>query len=92
MDEFTEQVLADQTVPADVKTGATNSSNAYITALKDCITQAGGDPDSMTGSASAATEEASYKTEADIIVIGGGAAGMSAAISASDAGKSVILL
>ncbi|MBQ8068463.1 MAG: FAD-dependent oxidoreductase [Solobacterium sp.] len=92
MDEFTEQVLADQTVPADVKTGATNSSNAYITALKDCITQAGGDPDSMTGDASASEEGASYKTEADIIVIGGGAAGMSAAISASDAGKSVILL
>lgn len=90
IEELINTVISTQSVP-DAVTGATISSNAFIEAFKDTVKQAGADPDALKGTETA-KEETSYKTEADIIVIGAGAAGMSAAITASEKGKSVILL
>lgn len=90
IDDLVEEVLSTQTVNVDTVSGATYSSTAFITSIKDCVTQAGADPESLSGNGS--STEITYETEADIIVVGGGAAGMSAAIAATDAGASVILL
>lgn len=93
IDTLIARTLEAQAIPADTVSGATVSSTAYITALKDAIRQAGGDPETMTNATSmAAVEEIEYITEADLIVIGGGAAGMTAAVTAHDSGLSVILL
>ena len=93
IEELTKQTLENQAVPADTVSGATISSNAYLEALKDAITQAGGDPESMVSTAAASTEEAAdYVTDADIIIVGAGAAGMTAAVTAGNAGASVVLL
>lgn len=91
MNELKEEILSSQAVDVDAKTSATISSEAFLTALKDCIVQAGGDPEKLTGaaSASAGTE---IRTEADVIVVGGGAAGMTAAITAKEDGADVILI
>ena len=86
------QTLEAQAVPADAVSGATVSSTAFLDALKDAITQAGGDASETAAAPEAAAEPVSYTTEADIIVIGGGAAGMTAAVTAADQGVSVILL
>ncbi len=88
---LTEETLSSQAVPADVVSGATISSNAYLDALKDTITQAGANPDDLTAQAAEA-EEVEYVTEADVIVVGAGGAGLTAAITASQEGASVILL
>lgn len=85
-----EETISTQSIPEAVS-GATVSSNAYIEALKDTIKQAGGDPDSMVAIEDG-KETIDYQTEADIIVVGAGAAGMSAAVTASQEGRSVILL
>lgn len=90
IEKLIDEAISTQSVP-DVVTGATISSNAFIEAFKDTVKQAGADPDSLE-SKETAKKETDYETEADIIVIGAGAAGMSAAITASQAGKSVILL
>lgn len=90
IEKLIDTTIDTQSVP-DAVTGATISSNAFIEAFKDTVKQAGTDPDSLKGKESA-KEETDYETEADIIVIGAGAAGMSAAITANEAGKSVILL
>ena len=81
MEQLKEEVLSSQALDADVISGATLSSDAFLNALKDTVTQAGGDPESLTG---APKEEvaAEYETEADVIIVGAGAAGMTAAITA----------
>ena len=86
-----DQTLEAQAVPADAIAGATVSSTAFIDALKDTIDQAGGDS-SVTAEVSEENAPVDYVTEADLIVVGGGAAGMTAAVTAYENGISVILL
>ncbi len=85
-----EQMLAGQTVNVDMVTGATITSFAVKTAVKDCVTQAGGDAASMPEYHT----EAGYEDtmEADVVVVGAGAAGLSAAVTAAEAGANVVLL
>jgi len=87
---YPELIVTNQTVNLDLVSGATISSAAMLTAVRDAITQAGGDPAAFSGSV--ASEVAHEDTTADIVVIGAGGAGMTAAARAAGAGKKVILL
>ncbi len=95
IDALIEEVLSTQALPVDGVSGATISSDAFLTALQDAVAQAGGELTSAgesTTEGSEAAEAADYETQADLVVVGGGAAGMTAATTASEAGISVILL
>ncbi len=85
------RILDKQTVGVDGVTGATISSAALKTAVKDCLTQAGLD---MSVFAAAAPEKNTVQDTytADVIVVGGGGAGLSAATAASESGASVIVV
>jgi fumarate reductase flavoprotein subunit len=86
-------IVAGQTVSVDAVSGATATSDAILKAVKDCIKQAGGDLASFTKKAAAKTAAASKKElAADIAVVGGGASGISAAVSAADNGAKVVLI
>ena len=92
IDQFPAQVVAGNTINLDAVSGATVTSNAFIEAAKAALTAAGLNPDDyMTKVEAAASGEAVTK-EADVVIIGAGGAGMTAAMTASDAGKSVIIL
>ncbi len=84
-------VLAAQTLAVDAVGGATITSDALKAALTDALTQAGADMDKFTAAA-AATELVEETLEADVVVLGGGAAGLTAGIKAIQGGASVILL
>jgi flavocytochrome c len=85
------QALDEQTLTPDAISGATESSVAFLTALAGAAEQAGA---SEIGEAKApAAAEVDYSvTEADIIIVGAGGAGLTAAYSALDKGASVIVL
>ena len=86
-----EAVLANQTIGVDAVTGATITSDGFKAAMKDALNQAGADMDKMT----AAAEKNELKEETldtDIVVVGAGAAGLTAALTAAQNGRSVILL
>lgn len=83
------EVLRTQAADVDLVTGATVSSAAFKAALADCIAQAGGSASSMTGYE---PEPVDYITEADVVIVGAGGAGLSSAAAAAEAGASVILL
>lgn len=69
------------------------SHDAFLAAVEAALTEAGADVDAFKDGAAVANAAVDYSvTEADIIIVGGGAAGMTAAVTASDAGASVILL
>ena len=88
-----QRILEAQTPTIDALTGATVTSNAIFRALNDALTQAGAD---LSKFPQAGESESAVRTsetlETDIVIIGAGGAGMTAAINATQAGKSVILL
>ena len=86
-------IVENQTLNVDNVTGATITSVAVVMALTDALAQAGFDTDALAKADHAApVYEAPATTDADVIVLGAGGAGLSAAITAADAGKSVIVL
>ena len=89
--QFPAQVVEGNTINLDAVSGATITSNAFIEAAKAALTTAGLNPDDyMTKVAAAAAGDVTK--EADVVIVGAGGAGMTAAMTASDAGKSVIIL
>lgn len=91
-----------QCIDVDAIAGATVTSTAIKEAVETAITSAGFDASVFKAGGAAAVaaaanakpaekaEDATY--DADIVVVGAGGAGMSAAIVASDAGKKVIVV
>ena len=88
-----ERILAAQSPNVDALTGATVTSNAILGAFKKTLTDAGAD---MSAFAAAEDEGKALKKyeelTTDIVIIGAGGAGMTAAINATQEGKDVILL
>ncbi len=86
-------IVDNQTLNVDNVTGATITSSAVLTAVMDALAQAGFDTDALIQADHAApVYEAPSTTDADVIVLGAGGAGLSAALTAAEAGKSVIVL
>ncbi len=93
MDEMKTQVLESQTLSPDAVTGATVSCGAFQTALLDAASQAGLTAASVPDTDAAPEEKVDYSvTEADLIIVGAGGAGMTAAHTAMENGASVILI
>ncbi len=84
-------IVENQSLNVDFVSGATISSAAFLSAVRDAITKAGGDP-AQFGASVAPADVPHGDTEAEVVVIGAGGAGMTAAINAAQAGKKVILL
>lgn len=89
--KLVEAVLANQTIGVDSVAGATVTSEAFKAAMTDALTQAGADMDKMTAAVEASTLE-DVQMDADVVVVGAGAAGLSAALKTAQNGHSVILL
>lgn len=87
-----QQIVDYQTLSTDIISGATYTTVAIRSAVKDCIEQAGGDPDSFDGEVPNDEEGEEESLESDVIVVGGGGAGMAATIRLTELGKSVILV
>lgn len=85
-----QKIIDNQSLNIDTVSGATYTSTAIISAMKDAVTQAGGDPREMT--ATPLTEGEAADAETDIVVIGSGGSGMMAALEATSKGASVILI
>lgn len=90
--KLVENVLAAQSPNIDGVSGATVTSTAFFTALNDVLTQAGADPASIEPKDTGAAPAEDIEKEADIVIAGAGGAGMTAAITAAQAGKKVIIL
>lgn len=89
-DVYPERIVEYQSLALDAVTGATSSSNGFKEAVKDAVSQAGGEPDAFNRTIEKSTEKLNY--DADVVVIGGGTAGSAAAASAAENGAKVILI
>lgn len=82
IEKMPEKIIEAQSTEVDAFTGATETSKALIAAVNACLKEALVNAPAETGG----------DREVDVVVIGAGGAGMSAAIAASDAGSSVLIL
>lgn len=82
------KIIAAQSAQVDAVAGATITSNAIIDAAKKALADAG-----MTASSSGKARAGKITEEkAQIVVVGGGASGMLAAVTAARAGKDVLVI
>lgn len=91
MAQLGEEIIANQSVNLDFITGSTVSSAAFLSAVKDALTQAGAD---LTASfnAEVAKESLNDSYDCDVLVIGGGGSGITAAVRAAQLGANVICI
>ena len=92
-ERVSQQVLDEQTLDVDAVGGATLSRYGVLTAITDCVEQAGGNVQALKSNR--VHEEVNTEVQqldTDVLVVGGGLAGISAAIAARDNGANVILL
>ena len=89
-----QQILADQTLNIDIISGATISSQAVIDGVSNAVDLAGGSSEALRCKARKTVEWSSEVVEEsfDVVVVGAGGAGLSAALTALDKGKSVLLV
>ena len=88
-------IVEANSIEVDGISGATVSSTAIKTAVTEALTAMGFDPAAYQGAAIVAAEpaeKAEITLDCDVVVIGAGGAGMTAAITATDAGAKVIVL
>jgi flavocytochrome c len=86
-------IVKGQTLAVDTVSGATRVSQAIIDATAKCLAQAGFDVAALkTKKSEPQASVAEVVKNADIVIVGGGGAGLAAAVSASDRGASVIVI
>ena len=86
------QIMELQGLGIDAVAGATLTSNAILDGVADCVAQAGGDVEALKAITPTVEQEEDQEMTADVVVIGAGGAGMTAAIAAADQGKKVVIL
>lgn len=91
IEQLPEQIVAAQSIALDGISGATYTSNAILEAVKDCLTQAGAELSQFEKEQTAAKGE-EIILPADVVIIGAGAAGLSAALRLQELGMEHILL
>ncbi len=91
IEKIPQRIVDGQTLNVDAVSGATNTSNAILEAVADCVTQAGGDAEGLKAK-EAQSNTAVEEMDADVVVVGGGASGSGAALAAAGKGAKVVLL
>jgi len=87
---LTERMIAANTAGVDSVSGATVTSAVFKKAVRECLAQAGAPESMITAPKAINRQNKTYTT--DVLVIGAGAAGFSAAIMAAEGGASVTLI
>ena len=92
IEKMTAKILDMQSIGVDAVTGATVTSSAIWSAVKQCLEQAGADMKAVTSKVE--KHPSGERTiDADVVIVGGGGAGLAAAVSAHEAGaKKVVVL
>lgn len=92
--ELPGRIVSNQSLGVDAITGASISSRAVLTAVADCVRQAGGDVESLkqVPVKKAVTDAVEKNLTSDLTIVGAGGSGQVAAIRAAQLGKKVVVL
>ncbi|MBE5797049.1 MAG: flavocytochrome c [Clostridiales bacterium] len=91
LEQLPAAMKAGNTVNVDIVSGATFTSNAVLEAAKAALANAGLNADDyMTKAEAAAAVDTTY--DVDVVIVGAGGAGMTAALTAAEYGAKVIIV
>ena len=85
-------IVAANSLDVDGVSGATQTSKAIIEAATAALKQAGLEPSDLVSKNTSTAKAKDIEETVDVVVVGAGGAGMTAAITATDAGKKVIVV
>lgn len=86
------EIIKHQSLGVDTLSGATITSRALINAVAGAVDKAGGNSRALRAKTIEKTPGPKITKTADVIIVGGGGAGMAAGVSAVENGASVILI
>lgn len=92
IERIPQEIIDNQSLKIDTVSGATITSNAILRAVTDAAKKAGMDIDKLKATEIAKKDVKDETIDTDILVVGGGGAGFSAAITAAQADKNVTLI
>ena len=92
IEKLTRDILARQSTNVDSVTGATLSSFALKGAVRECLAKAGAKDTEFAAKTVHKVAKAPMKTKSEVVIIGGGGAGLAAAVSALEAGSNVTIV
>ena len=87
-----DKYLQAQSLNFDGVTGASLSSMAFATAVADCVDQAGGNVKVLKKADTGMEPAPAIDEECDVCIVGSGGAAFAAAVTAAEAGKTVVML
>lgn len=87
--DLTNQIIETNSTKVDIVSGATLTSHAIINAVKDAVKKSGA---TLTAKEVAKEQEKAEDVSTDIVIVGAGGAGLSAAIEATNQGAKVIVV
>lgn len=91
IEQIKSDIIEQQSIKCDVVTGATFATRAVLSAVKDCLQQAGANLDDFSKEyVRGKLEKTEYST--DILIVGAGGAGLTSAVSAVQNGAQVIVV
>ncbi len=86
------EIISQQSLSVDVVTGATETSNDVINAVSAALESGGISSELFIDKKISPTQESQQKNNYNVLVVGSGAAGLSAAIQAAEDGKNVLVV
>ena len=89
--QMPQKIVEARSIAVDGLSGATFTSNGILRAVENALTDAGIDAEAFKVAQDKVTG-ASYEVEADVVVIGGGGAGLAAAVSALQSGAQRVVV
>jgi urocanate reductase len=95
IESIANEIVEIQGLGVDIVSGASLTSNAIVDGVADCLKQAGLNDEGINkllAIKKEVTKESDQELAADVVVIGAGGAGMAAATTANQAGKTVIVI
>lgn len=91
--QLTDDIITSNSLDVDIVSGATLTSTSFIKAVEDALKNSGINPSDLKDVSTITTSKDDYLTNnCDILIIGGGGAGLSAAIEASSTSECKVIL